>query len=125
MTVNEYLNIFTQLLRYSPQDVNTDERKHDAILNGLNDEIQFQLLNIDYDDFQWMVDKAIIIENKLKEMEKNGIQKISFQGQSSGSNTRPRIPQPGPFSIALQMSHPPMQGQRHPFQMQRQNFLMQ
>jgi hypothetical protein len=92
MTVNEYLNRFTQLSRYAPDNVNTDEKKQDAFLNGLNDEIQFQLLNIDYEDFQRMVDKAIIVENKLKEMEKNGKQKMPFQGQPSGSNTKPRLP---------------------------------
>jgi hypothetical protein len=32
-----------------------------------------------------MVDKAIIIENKIKEMEKNGKQKLPFQGWSSES----------------------------------------
>jgi hypothetical protein len=45
-----------------------------------------------------MVDKAIIIKNKIKEMEKNGKRKMSFPGQSLGSNTRPRLPQSGPFS---------------------------
>jgi hypothetical protein len=39
MTVNEYLNRFTQLSRYASDDVNTDEKKQDAFLNGLNDEI--------------------------------------------------------------------------------------
>jgi hypothetical protein len=97
MTVNEYLNIFTQVSRFAPDDVNTDEKKHDKFLNGLNDEIQFQLLNTDYEDFQQMVDKAIIVENKLKDMKKNGKQKMPFQGQSSGSNTRPCLPQHGPF----------------------------
>jgi hypothetical protein len=106
--VNEYLNKFTQLSRYAPDDVNTDEKKQDAFLNGLNDEIQFQLLNTDYEDFQWMVDKAIIVENKRKEMERHGKQKLSFQGQSSGRNTRPRLPQPGPFFRAPQMIRPPM-----------------
>jgi hypothetical protein len=51
MIVNEYLYRFTQLSRYAPDDVNTDEKKQDAFLNGLNDEIQFQLLNTDYEDF--------------------------------------------------------------------------
>jgi hypothetical protein len=32
-----------------------------------------------------MVDKAIIIENKIKEMEKDGKRKVSFHGQPSGS----------------------------------------
>jgi hypothetical protein len=51
MIVNEYLNKFTQMSRYASDDVNTNEKKHDAFLNRLNDEIQFQLLNIDYEDF--------------------------------------------------------------------------
>jgi hypothetical protein len=123
--VNEYLNKFTQLSRYAPDDVNTDEKKQDAFLNGLNDEIQFQLLNTDYEDFQRMVDKAIIVENKLKEMERNGKWKMPFQGQSSGGNTRPHLHQPNPFFRAPQMIHPPMQGQRHPFLMQRPSFQMQ
>jgi hypothetical protein len=50
--MNEYLNRFTKLSRYAPDDVNTDEKKHDAFLNGLNNEIQFQLLNSNYVDFQ-------------------------------------------------------------------------
>jgi hypothetical protein len=78
MTVNEYLNKFIQMSRYAPDEVNTDEKKQDAFLNGLNDEIQFQLLNTDYEDFQKMVDKAIIVENKIKEMEKNGKMKAAF-----------------------------------------------
>jgi hypothetical protein len=124
LTVNGYLNRFTQLSRYARDDVNTNEKKQDAFLNGLNDEIQFQLLNIDYEDFQRMVHKAIIVENKFKAMEKNGKRKIPFQGQSSGSNTSPCLPQPGPFFRGLQMMPSPMQGQRHPFQMQRPNLLI-
>jgi hypothetical protein len=49
-------------------------------LNGLNDDFQFQLLNTDYADFQHMVDKAIVIENKIKEIEKDGKRKVSFSG---------------------------------------------
>jgi hypothetical protein len=80
MSVNEYLNSF-----------NTDEKKHDMFLNGLNDDIQFQLLNTDYTDFQHMVDKVVVIENKIKEMKKDGKRKVSFHGQPSGSNVRPRF----------------------------------
>jgi hypothetical protein len=43
MTVNEYLNSFIQLSRYALNDINTDEKKQDMFLNGLNDDIQFQL----------------------------------------------------------------------------------
>jgi hypothetical protein len=80
MTVNEYLNSFIQLSRYALDDINTDEKKQDMFLNGLNDDIQFQLLNTNYADIQHMVDKAIVIENKIKEMEKDGKRKVSFFG---------------------------------------------
>jgi hypothetical protein len=68
MIVNEYLNSFIQLSRYALDDIDTDEKKQDMFLNGVNDDIQFQLLNTDYADFQHMVGKAIFIENKIKEM---------------------------------------------------------
>jgi hypothetical protein len=60
-------------------------------LEGLNDDIQFQLLNANYADFYHTVDKAIVIESKLKEMEKDGKRKVPFPGQSSRSNIRPRF----------------------------------
>jgi hypothetical protein len=78
MIVKEYLNSFIQLSRYAPDDINMNEKKQDVFLNGLNDDIQFQLLKTDYAEFQHMVDKAIVIENKLKEMEKDGKRKVSF-----------------------------------------------
>jgi hypothetical protein len=78
MTVNEYLNSFIQLSRYAPDDINMDKKKQDVFLNGLNADTQFQLLNTDYADFQHMVDKAIVIENKIKEVEKDGKRKVSF-----------------------------------------------
>jgi hypothetical protein len=90
-TVNEYLNSFIQLLRNALDDINTDEKKHHKFLNGLNDDIQFQLLNIDYVDFWHMVNKAIVIKNKIKEMEKDAKRKVSFHGEPSGRNVRPRF----------------------------------
>jgi hypothetical protein len=51
MTVNEYLNSFIQLSRYTTEDINTDEKKPDMFLVGLSDDIQLQLLNTDYADF--------------------------------------------------------------------------
>jgi hypothetical protein len=104
MPVNEYLNSFIQLSRYTTEDINTDEKKQDMFLEGLNNDIQFQLLNTDYVDFQHMIDKAIVIESKLKEMEKEGKRKMSFPGQSSISNVRPRFSQPNQFFKPPQMN---------------------
>jgi hypothetical protein len=127
MTVNEYLNSFIQLSRYAPDDINTDEKKQDVFLNGLNDDIQFQLLNTNYTDFQHMVDKVIVIENKIKEMEKDGKRKVSFSGQSSGSNVRPHFSQPNQFFKPLQMNRPlmPVQVPSPQFLTQRPNFQAQ
>jgi hypothetical protein len=108
MMVNEYLNQFIQLLRYATDNVCTDEKKRDMFVKGLNDEIQFQLLNTNYPDFQHLVDKAIIIENKPKEMEKDGKHKMVFSGQHSGSNTRPRFSQPNQFARTPFPSRAPM-----------------
>jgi hypothetical protein len=91
MSVNGYFNSFIQLSRYAPDDINTNEKKQDVFLNRLNDDIQFYLLNTDYADFQHMVDKAIVIENKIKEMKKDGKRKVPSSGQSSGCNVRPRF----------------------------------
>jgi hypothetical protein len=104
MTVNEYLNSFIQLSRYTTEDINTDEKKQEMFLEGLNYDIQFQLLNTDYVDFQHMTDKAIVTESKLKEMEKDGKSKMPFPGQSSGSNASPRFSQPNQFFKPPQMN---------------------
>jgi hypothetical protein len=84
------------------------ETKQDVFLNGLDDDIQFQLLNTDYTDFQHMADKAIVTENKIRELEKDGKRKVPFSGQSSGSNVRPRFTQPNQLFKPLQMNRSPM-----------------
>jgi hypothetical protein len=86
-------------------------------LEGLNDDIQFQLLNTDYANFQHRVDKAIVIESKLKEMEKDGKRKMTFPRQSSGSNVRPLFSQPNWFFKPPRMNRTQM-----PIQMQRPQF---
>jgi hypothetical protein len=93
-------------------------------LNGLNDDIQFQLLNTVYTDFQYAVDKAIIIENKINEMEKDGKRNVSFHGQPLGSNVRPRFSQPNQFFKSPQMNRMqmPVHVPRPQFLTQRSNF---
>jgi hypothetical protein len=75
-----------------------------------------------------VVDKAIIIENKIKEMEKDGKRKVSFHGQPSGSKVRPRFSQPNQFfkppqmnqtQMLMQMQYPQFQMQWPQYQMQR------
>jgi hypothetical protein len=51
-----------------------------------------------------MIDKAIVIESKLQEMEKDGKRKMPFPGQSSRSNIRPHFSQPNQFFKPPQMN---------------------
>jgi hypothetical protein len=71
-----------------------------------------------------MVDKAIVIENKIKEMEKDGKRKMSLHGQSLGSNVRPRFLQPNQFFKSPPMNRPqmPVQVPRPQFPTQQPNF---
>ena len=39
MSVSEYWEQFTTLSRYAPEDVNTDAKKKERFLNGLDDEL--------------------------------------------------------------------------------------
>jgi hypothetical protein len=41
--VSEYVTRFTQLSRYTPNDVDTDEMKQECFLNGLDDGLAFAL----------------------------------------------------------------------------------
>ena len=53
-------------------------------MEGLNDGLQYQLLSHTFASFQQLVDKALVIENKRRQMEDK---KRKFQGQQSKSNS--------------------------------------
>jgi hypothetical protein len=63
MSVNEYITKFTQLSRYAPHEVDTDEKKHEYLLNGLNDGYTYALEARDFVNFQLMVNKSLVLEN--------------------------------------------------------------
>jgi hypothetical protein len=70
MTVNEYVTKFTQLSRYAPNEVDTDEKKQDCFLNGLNDGLSYALEARNFENFQGMVNKALVLENCRGVMER-------------------------------------------------------
>jgi hypothetical protein len=43
VSVNEYITKFTQLSHYAPHEVDTDEKKQECFLNGLNDGLAYAL----------------------------------------------------------------------------------
>ena len=88
MSVAEYHDKFIQLSWYAPTKVEEDDKRQELFMEGLNDGIQYQLLSHSFANFQLLVDKAFVIENKRREMEDK---KRKFQGQQSRNNSCFRI----------------------------------
>jgi hypothetical protein len=86
--VNEYVTKFTQLSRYAPHEVDTDEKKQECFLNGLNDGLAYALEAQDFENFQGMVNKALVLENHRGVMEHK--HKLVYQHQP-GSSSRSRV----------------------------------
>jgi hypothetical protein len=95
MSVNEYVTKFTQLSRYAPNEVDTDD-KQDYFLNGLNDGVAYALEARDFENFQGMANKALVLENRRGVMERK--HKLVCQHQP-GSSSRPHVgpPSAGPI----------------------------
>jgi hypothetical protein len=70
MSVNEYVTKFTQLSRYAPNEMDTDEKKQDCFLNSLNDGLPYALEARDFENFQGMVNQARVLENCRGVMER-------------------------------------------------------
>jgi hypothetical protein len=88
MLVNEYVTKSTQLSHYAPHEVDTDEKKQDYFWNGLNDGLAYALEAQDLENFQGMVNKALVVENHRGVMEHK--RKLVHQYQP-GSSSRPRV----------------------------------
>jgi hypothetical protein len=69
-TVAEYIDEFNKLARYAPDDVDTDAKRRERFLDGLNDELVVQLSMVYAPNYQAQLDKATILENKQHHMEK-------------------------------------------------------
>jgi hypothetical protein len=91
MTVTEYRDRFLQLARYAPADVARDSDKQEYFKEGLDDHIQYALLNHRFNNFNQLVDAALNTEHKCREIEDK---KRKMAPCSSGSNTRPRYQHP-------------------------------
>jgi hypothetical protein len=89
MSVNEYVTKFTQLSRYALHEVDTDEKKQECFLNGLNDGLAYALEARDFEN--GMVNKALVLENCRGVMERK--RRLGHQ-QQPGSSSRPRVAMP-------------------------------
>jgi hypothetical protein len=84
MSVNEYVTKFTQLSRYALHEVDTDEKKQGCFLNGLNDGLAYALEARDFENFQGLVKKALMLENRRGMMERK--HKLVHQHQPGSSS---------------------------------------
>jgi hypothetical protein len=83
MSVKKYVTRFTQLSHYAPDDMDTNEKKQDWFLNGLNDGLAYALEACDFINFQDMVEKALVLENRRGIMEqKRKMQRTGPQGSN-------------------------------------------
>jgi hypothetical protein len=88
MSVNEYVSKFTQLSHYAPHVVDTDKKKHECFLNGLNDVLAYDLEARDFENFHGMVNKTLVLENHRGVMEHK--RRLVHQHQPS-SSSRPHV----------------------------------
>jgi hypothetical protein len=121
MFVNEYVPKFTQLSHYALHEVHTNEKKQKCSLNGLNDGLAYALEAQDFENFQGMVNKALVLDNCRGVMERK--RKLVHQHQpDSSSRSRVATPSAAPmFRPALPLYQPKLQvaGQGY-FTLQRQ-----
>jgi hypothetical protein len=111
MTVTEYCDRFLQLARYAPAEVANDGDKQERFRKGLDDHLEYALMNHCFDNFNQLVDAALNTERKHREIEDK---KRKMAPAATSSNTRPRY----------QYQHPQQQQQRQiqPYQQQQQQY---
>jgi hypothetical protein len=88
MSMNKYVTKFTQLSRYAPHDVDTNEKKHECFLNSLIDGLAYDLEARDFENFHGMVNKTLVLENHRGVIEHK--RKLVRQHQP-GSSSKPRV----------------------------------
>jgi hypothetical protein len=97
MLVAEYRDKFIELSRYATEEVAEDRKKQELFLYGLAGSLQYQQMSYPFPTFQQLVDAAIRMEHKRKELGEQK-RKATSSGQF-GSVSRPHFtpPQNTPF----------------------------
>ena len=60
---------FGKLSRYAPDDVAIDATKQEKLMEGLNDEMSMQLMVATFNNYQELVDRALMIEGKQQQID--------------------------------------------------------
>jgi hypothetical protein len=80
---------FIELSRYAPEEVANDGKKQELFLDGISGPLQYLLMSHTFPMFQSLVDSAIRLEYKRRELGEQKRKATSYV--QSGSVTRPRF----------------------------------
>jgi hypothetical protein len=80
MSITEYLDKFTTWERYAPNDIDTDEKKREHFMNGLQEDLQPYLVAVPYNDLEALGDAAIMVEDKNKATRESRNRRMMSQG---------------------------------------------
>jgi hypothetical protein len=97
--VIEYLHKFTELSRYSPYEVDNDEKKQDTFLRGLDPKIRTLIGAGVYPDFNTIVNMAITIARNKQDETWN--RKRKFEAKRAYLQEK-----------TMKLQHPTFSGQR-------------
>ena len=98
-TVGQYVDEFSKLARYAPDDVATDAANQEKFLEGLNDEMSMQLMVATFNNYQDFVDRALMIEGKQQQIESRK-RKYGQGKYNSGAQQKPRFtPNSGGYTM--------------------------
>lgn len=90
-SVQEYSQAFNQLATYAPEQVDTDEKRKDCFMKGLNAELQDRLnLNMS-GTFAEFVNNAIIVEDGYRRVQSERKRSANTMGSTSAPPQKYRM----------------------------------
>src|SRR6266508_4303911 len=102
-SVMEYMQAFNHLAQYAPTHIDTDEKKKDYFLEGLNSKLKLHLGNR-FANFHELVDDALTMEDRLRVAGEEERKKRQFSAPRSGPSQRPCLVHQPPQRFVF---HPP------------------
>jgi hypothetical protein len=73
-------------------DIDTNEKKRERFMNGLQEELQTYLVAVPHNDLEAMVDAAIMVEDKNKAARESRKRRMLSQGGPSSKRSRSMPP---------------------------------
>ena len=89
-SVMEYMQAFNHLAQYASTHIDSDEKKMECFLEGLNFKLKLHLGNR-FTSFHELVDDALTMEDHLRVARGEERKKRQISAPSSGFSQRPRL----------------------------------